>query len=186
MKRIALILSLLVILTGCGVNNAELDRAMELRARLLSAKGCSFDALITADFGDKTYTFSVACQADGQENVTFSVKEPETIAGITGTISGEGGKLIFDDTALTFELLTDGQVTPVSAGWLLIKTLAGGYVKSCGMDLDRIRLAVDDSYQNDALHLDIWLGDGDLPVYAEILYKDRRILSLDVTNFRIL
>ena len=186
MKRIAIILALIIFLTGCGVHHAELDRAMELRAKLLAASGCSFDAMITADFGDKTYTFSVGCQADEQGNVTFSVKEPETIAGITGTISGEGGKLIFDDTALTFELLADGQVTPVSAGWLLVKTLRGGYVKSCGMDGDRVRLAVDDSYENDALHLDIWLGDGDLPVYAEILYKDRRILSLDVTNFRIL
>ena len=66
MNRIATILALIIFLTGCGVNHAELDRAMELRAKLLAASGCSFDTLITADFGDKTYTFAVECQSDGQ------------------------------------------------------------------------------------------------------------------------
>lgn len=186
MKRIVFALALIMLLTGCGVNNGELERAMELRAKLLASNGCSFDTVITADFGDNTYTFSVSCVSDAQGNVTFTVKEPETIAGIAGSISGEGGKLTFDDTALSFELLADGQVTPVSAGWLLVKTLRGGYVKSCGMDGEQIRLSIDDSYETGALHLDIWLGEGDLPVCAEILYNDRRILSLEVANFQIL
>ena len=186
MKRIILALVALLTLTGCVGNNGELERAMQLRAKLLASSGCSFDAMVTADYGETLYTFSVTCEADGQGNVNFTVKEPETISGITGTVSAEGGKLTFDDTALSFPLLADGQVTPVTAGWLLVRTLRGGYVKSCGMDGTRIRLAVDDSYQADALHLDIWLGEGDLPDYAEIVYDDRRILSLEVTNFQIL
>lgn len=186
MKRFVFILMLAVLLGGCGVNNDELDRAMELRARLLTSSGCSFDAVVTADYEDRTYTFSVKYEADGQGNTTFTVQAPETISGITGSISGEGGKLTFDDHALAFELLADGQVTPVSAGWLLVKTLRSGYVKSCGVDGDHIRLSIDDSYEENALHLDIRLGEGDLPVSAEILYKDRRFLSLEVKNFRIL
>ena len=186
MKRIVSVLALIVLLCGCGVNNDELDRAMELRAKLLTAQGCTFDAVVTADFGEKTYTFCVACQADAQGNVTFTVKEPETIAGISGSVSAEGGKLTFDDTALSFELLADGQVTPVSAGWLLVRSLRSGYVKSCGVDGKQIRLSIDDSYENGALHMDIWLGEGDVPVSADVLYNDRRILSLEVANFQIL
>lgn len=186
MKKLVSVLVLLLVLTGCAGNNGELDRAMALRAKLLAASGCSFDAVITADYGDKTYSFSVACTSDGQGNVTFTVNEPESIAGITGTISGEGGKLTFDDTALAFELLADGQVTPVSAPWLLVKTLRGGYVSACGVDGEQIRISVDDSYEEDAMHLDIWLGEGDLPVRGDILFDDRRILSLEVKNFKIL
>ncbi|MBQ7415531.1 MAG: hypothetical protein IJW14_00660 [Oscillospiraceae bacterium] len=185
MRRIVSIFALVVLLAGCGVNNSELDRAMVLRSKLLAASSCSFQAVVTADFSDKTYTFTVACQADAQGNVTFAVEEPQTIAGITGSISAEGGKLTFDDKALAFELLADGQVTPVSAGWLLVRALRGGYVKACGADGDRIRLSIDDSYEENALHLEIWLGEGDLPVYAEILYKDRRFLSMEVKDFRI-
>jgi hypothetical protein len=186
MRRIVSVLTLFVILCGCGIHHDELERGMALRAKLLEADGCSFDAVITADFGDKTYTFSVNWVMDAQGNGTFKVTEPETIAGITGTVSQEGGKLTFDDTALAFELLADGQVTPVTAGWLLVKTLRSGYVKSCGMDGERTLLSIDDSYQGDSLHVDIWLGEEDIPVYAEILYKDRRILSLDVSNFQLL
>ena len=186
MKRLGSILVLFLLLTGCGVRNEELDQIMALRAKLLRAAGCRFDAVVTADYGEKIHSFSLQCSADSQGNLSFTVLEPETITGIAGTISGEGGKLTFADTALAFELLADGQVTPVSAPWLLIKTLRGGYVTSCGRDGDLLRVAIDDSYDADALHLDIWLGEGDVPVRGEILYKDRRILSLEVRNFQIL
>ena len=186
MKRLLSVLVLLLVLAGCAGENSELDRAMTLRAKLLAAAGCRFDAVITADYGDKTHSFSVSCEADGQGNVTFTVNEPESIGGITGTISGEGGKLTFDDTALAFELLADGHVTPVSAPWLLVKTLRGGYVTACGADGEQIRVSIDDSYAEEALHLDIWLGEGDLPVRGEVLFGNRRILSLEVKNFEIL
>lgn len=183
MKRLVSMLVLVILLAGCGGTNEELDRAMALRAKLLASAGCSFDAVITADYGDKLHDFAVSCISDGQGNVTFTVKEPETIAGITGKLSGDGGKLTFDDTALAFPLLADGQVTPVSAPWLFLKTLRGGYVRSCGMDGDQLRFSVDDSYEEDALHLDIWLGEGDVPNRCEIVFDDRRILSLQVSNF---
>ena len=105
------------------------------------------------------------------------------ITGITGKVSDAGGKLTFDDTALQFDLMAEEQVTPVSAPWILMKTLRSGYITSAGMDGGRLRLTIDDSYEDDALHLDIWLGEDDCPEDAEILYKERRILSLKVTNF---
>ena len=186
LKRCVGIVLLCVLLTGCAGQNQELDRVMTFRAALLAGSGCSFDASVTADYGDEVYTFSMACLGDGQGNLTFSVTEPETISGITGSISNDGGKLTFDDKALAFALLADGQVTPVSAPWLLVKTLRGGYVTSCTMEEDLLRVSIDDSYQEDALHLDIWFGQGDNPVRAEILWDDRRILSLEVKNFEIL
>ena len=47
MKKLAAVLLLLVMLTGCIGNNEELERAMALRAKLLSGS-CSFDVEITA------------------------------------------------------------------------------------------------------------------------------------------
>lgn len=185
MKRLGLLLALVLLLAGCGGKNEELDRAMALRAKLLASTECRFDAAITADYGDQVHKFGVSCTSDGQGDVIFTVKEPDTIAEITGKLSGDGGKLTFDDTALAFPLLADGQITPVSAPWLFVKTLRGGYVRACGMDGDQLRLSIDDSYEADALHLDIWLGEDDIPVRCEIVYGDRRILSLEVSNFTI-
>ena len=114
------------------------------------------------------------------------MRAPETIAGITGTVSAEGGKLTFDEESLAFELLADGQVTPVSAPWLLLKTLRGGYVTGCGMDGDYLRVSIDDSYEEDALHLDIWLDSASVPQRAEIVWQEKRILSLELEKFEIL
>lgn len=185
MKWISLVLTV-VLLSGCGVHNDELDKAMKLRTSLLTGQGCSFEAVVRADYSDKAYSFTVDYQADNQGNVTFTVIEPESIEEITGSISAEGGKLTFDDKALAFELLADGQVTPVSAGFLLVKTLRSGYVRGCGTQGDEIELLIDDSYQEEALHLEIHLDRENVPVSAEILYKDRRFLSMDIKNFRLL
>lgn len=183
MKKWAISLFLLLFLTGCS-GSTELERGMALRSTLLQASG-SFDAKITADYGDKCHIFSVSCTFDNQGNIGFTVKDPEEISGITGNIHSDGGELTFDDTVLYFPLLSDGQLSPVSAPWIFLKALRSGYLTSAGMEDSFLRLSIDDRYEEDALHLDIWLDELDVPVRAEILYGNRRILSVDVSNFLI-
>ena len=185
MKRWTWILALLLTLAGCGFDNPELDRAMKLRTDML-ASNCEFQAKVTADYGDVIQTFSMACHSDTAGELTFTVTEPESIGGITGTVSEEGGRLTFDDQALAFELLADGQLSPVSGPWVLMKTLRGGYVTACGMEDGRLRLAVEDSYEDDALRLDIWLDENDLPLRGEILWDGRRVLTVEVEGFEYL
>lgn len=187
MKKALILLLTAMFLTGCSGGNEELDRMMSFRASLLGGMGCSFQAVVTADYQEELYQFTLDCSSDEQGTLRFTVVEPESISGISGMISGEGGKLTFDnEEALAFETLADGQVTPVTAPWLLVKTLRGGYVTSCGTEGDLMRVAIDDSYREDALRLDIWFTADDQPKHAEILWADRRILSLEVTNFEIL
>lgn len=186
MKRIPAILLVLLMLAGCANARNHIDRALALRARLQQGEGCSFTAGITADYGDALHTFTMECRGDRLGNLSFTVAEPQTVAGITGVISSEGGKLTFDDTALDFPLLAEGQVAPISAPWLLLKTLLGGYLTGAGEEGELLRLTIDDSYEEDALHLDIWLDREDRPVQADVLYDGRRVLSLTVTNFQIL
>lgn len=185
MKRTVCLMLLLVLLTGCAGKQGELDRAMALRSRLLS-QSVAFDAKITADYGDRTYGFAMACEADAQGNLKFTVTEPEAISGIQGSVSATGGKLTFDGEALAFGLLADGQLAPVSAPWLLLNTLRSGYLTSCTVEGGNLRLAIDDSYADDALHLDIWLDAGDQPVRGEALWRGRRILTVAVENFRFI
>ena len=184
MKRLGGVLLVVLMLCGCGKENTLIERGMKLRDRLLSSS-CSFEVEITADYGDKLHTFSLACQGNPKGDLTFTVLSPESISEITGEISEEGGKLTFGDTALHFELLADGQLSPVSAPWILLKTLRSGYLTSAGMEGELLRLTIQDSYASDALQLDIWLDGQDLPMRAEVLYADRRILTMDVKNFQI-
>lgn len=176
---------ILLLLTGCGKHDEELDRAMALRAKLLTAS-VSFDAEITADYGDEVHTFSVYCEGDKQGNLGFRVTAPETIADISGRMEAGEGKLTFRDTVLAFPLLAEDQLSPVSAPWIFYMTLRGGYLTAAGMEEDLLRLTIDDSYDDDALTVDIWLDAADTPIRAEILYDGRRILTLTIENFQIL
>ena len=184
MKKLSVLLIVLLFLSGCSGKQEELERAMTLRAKLLASE-CSFDAKITADYGDKLYVFAMTCQGDSRGNLAFTVTEPESIAGITGILSQDGGKLTFDDTALAFPLMADDQLTPVSAPWIFLKTLRGGYLASANMEEELLHLTIDDSYEEDALQLDIWLDGQNLPVQSDILYDGRRILTVQVSNFTL-
>lgn len=186
MKRIISIFMLVIFLSACSNGQSHMQRALALRDKLNKCNSFSFEGHITADYGDKTGSFSVSCTGDNSGDLSFLVLEPGTIKGITGRLTSDGGKLTFDDTVLAFPMLAEGEVSPVSAPWLLVKTLLGGYISSCGMDEGMLRITMDDSYESDALHLDIWLDEADLPERAEILWQGRRILSMTVEDFQIL
>lgn len=186
MKKFCMVLLCLLSLTGCAPDREPERRAIDLRAALLGAQGCSFDVEITADYGEEIYTFAMGCQLDAHGKLRFVVEQPDSIAGIAGAIDGETGELCFDGHVLSFPLLADGQLSPVSGPWLLYCTLTGGCLCSAVEEDGLLHLVMDDSYESDALRLDIWLGEQDLPVRAETLYAGRRILTLIVENFEIL
>ena len=87
---------------------------------------------------------------------------------------------------IDFELMAEEQLSPISAPWVLINTLRKGYITSVCRENNAIRLSLDDSFDENPLHLDIWLDPANQPRQADILYDGRRILSLNVINFEIL
>lgn len=185
MKRLCWIMVILLLTCGCTAREQELERVMALRAKLLASPAVSFDATVTADYGAHTYTFKLRCKADSKGELTFEVLSPESVAGITGKASVNGGKLTFDDKAISFGPLADGLIAPISGPWILLNTLRSGYLTSCGVENGTLRAAIDDSYADDALHLDIWMDEADLPERADVLWQGRRILSVEVENFVI-
>ena len=173
-------------LSGCSGEATELERGMELRSKTLKAESVEFETDITADYGDKVHRFSLKCQGTADGTVFFAVTAPESIAGITGKISGDKGILTFDDVVLSMDLLTDDQLSPIGAPWVFLKTLRSGYLRGAGMEGELLRLTIQDSYEENSLQLDIWLAEEDTPIRTEILCDGKRILSMDVRSFRIL
>jgi len=186
MKRVAMLCIVVWILGGCSETDVNMERGIALRQKILSAQGCSFDVDITADYGDKLYSFSMACSGNAQGEIDFSVTAPESIAGISGSLSSAGGLLTFDDAALQFDLMADLQLSPVSAPWVFLNTLRGGYIRFAGMEEEMLRLTLDDSYREDALQVDVWIDRDNIPVRGEILHEGRRILTVSVHGFQLL
>lgn len=185
MKRILSICLLFLCLSGCG-KDSELNMVMSFREQLLKSNGYNFCANITADYGDSVYTFSVNCTFDCSGNMIFSVISPDSINGITGTVSGDGGGLTFDDEVLLFPLLADDQLTPISAPWIANKALCSGYIQSCGADGENLKVILDDSYASNALQVEWWITKDMIPVAADISWLNRRILTIEIVSFSYL
>lgn len=185
MRRLPVVLLLFFLFSGCTNGDSQLDSVIKLRNRIEKCENCSFTAAITADYGEKTNEFKMTCVTGADGDMSFEVVEPSTISGITGSFTKDSGMLTFDDQILMFEMLADDQITPISAPWLLMQTLKGGYISACGQDGKNILVQIDDSYYGDSLQADIWLNDSNVPIRAEFIWRGKRIVSIDVADFLI-
>lgn len=185
MKLAAVVLILISTLTGCASEETLLHKATDLRKRILESEACVFHAVITADYVEAIYTFQMDCTADQTGKMSFTVTDPETIAGISGAISENQSELTFDDQVLVFPMLSEGQLTPVSAPWIFLNTLRGGYLTGCSKEGDGFCIYIDDSYEEYPLHLLIQTDKDMVPVFAEIIWQEQRVLSIDVRNFSL-
>ena len=183
--KLAVFFCLVFLLSGCGNSGTLPDRALALRDKILESDGCSFQCEITADYGEKQYVFSMDCKTDREGNLVFAVTKPATIHGITGKINTSGGAITFDDKVLAFQTMADGQITPVSAPWLLMKTLRSGYIKGVSEDDDGYQIAIDDSYEEKTFQLNVEVEDN-YPECCEIFWEGRRVLTVKVEEFTYL
>ncbi len=172
-------------LCGCTQNNKPIDRAMSLRQSVLKGNGCSFSVMLTADYQDVCYEFAMKCDADGQGNVHFEVTSPDSINGIKGMISEGSRKLTFDDQALLFSMLADGQISPVCGPWVFLKALRNGYIDSCAQEDNGLLIRLSDTIADNVVKINVQTRDN-IPYFAEIIYDEKRILSMRIENFCVL
>ena len=183
-KRICVpMMTLCLLLCSCGTE--EMNRE-DVQSCYQHMERCTMEAVVRCEQDGMEWEAELHCEYIPEGASTVEVLSPETIAGITGTIAGQEGKLTFGDTALAFELLAEGRLSPVSAPWVLIHTLHQGYLTACSETDSGLVLSINDRYEENALNLSVYLGDDDLPTGAEIFWEGSRILSLTVANFSFL
>lgn len=179
------LLLLLLPLWLCGCGPAQVEPGLELRQRILE-NGCAFRAEITADYGDSLSRFTLDCQGNPDGSLLFTVAAPEGIGGIRGTLASGTGKLQYEDKALGFPLVAEKLLSPVSAPWVFYRGLRSGNLLSSGKEGALTRLTLDDSFQEDALRLDVWLDEEGNPCRCYISWANQSYLSLNIENFRTL
>ena len=73
MKKAIAVVLMTLLLTGCSAQEENLERIMGLRADLLGGTESSFDAVITADYGDEVHTFSMNCRGNNQGDLLLGL-----------------------------------------------------------------------------------------------------------------
>lgn len=185
MKRFLAIGFIPIFLLGCRPHSEAMDWLITFRQELINSAEVTFQTKITADYGDTFYSFSMLCNYNSNGELAFTVIEPETISDIQGTIDSNGGNLTFDNQILTFNTLASGRISPVSAPYIMMQALRSGYISSAGKSNEGFCANIDDSYEDDALNLQIHFESG-VPVFGEIFWDQHRILTLQIEDFQLM
>lgn len=170
-------------LLGCSRSDSTMNTLLSFRENLLQSDKVTFDADITADYGEEYYTFQMHCESNSEGDIIFQVLQPDSISGIQGQISQTEGYLTFDNQVLLFKPAAEDRLSPIIAPWVLLKTLRGGYITVCGKTEKGYLAVIRDSFHEDALTLEIAFTDN-TPTSVEIFWNQTRVISMQIHNFQ--
>lgn len=184
MRRILGTVLLCLLLWGCSGENVGMQEAVEFRSELVQAGGCSFQAQITAEFEQSVTEFSLDCQCSSEGTAQIVILSPESLQGVTATVTEKGGTLCYDGLAVDFGLLAEGKLAPAAAPLLLSQCWTSEYILSAGEQEGLCRVSYQMGYGEKSMNVDTWF-ENHLPIYAEICYNNERILKVSISEFSL-
>ena len=177
MKRIAPVIMCLVLLCGCAdTGEKELIRFVEHTAH---AEEVSFTADVRAEYDDKTARFKLRYEHDG-DGSAVTVLEPDILAGIKARLAGERLILEYEGAMLDIGTLPDARLSPMSALPLMMRAIRNGHVEITWVEDERIaaRIVPEDDYA-----VTLWLSSSLVPESAEISYKERSVVFIEISDW---
>lgn len=184
-RALAIITVCVLCLSGCKEEKTLLAEAIEFRADLVQSGGCRFTAELTADYGETVQEFTLSCQTDAQGTTLLTVLEPQTLAGISATVTDEGGKIQYDGLGMEFGLLANDNVIPAAAPCMVVSCWTKEYIASAGQEDARYRVSYQKNFDEKMLTVDTYFEKG-IPICAEVCYNNSRVLKMMISDFSFL
>lgn len=177
---------LLLTVTGCSRQNADEKTALSLRTAMTEADGCRMEMLIHADCDGRIYSFGLSYEDNGTQK-TIRVLEPETIAGVTAVVQGEGTRLEFADVVLDFGMPDGALTTPLLAPHLLAQCMKNAYIAYTADAQEGTAVRYYHGYEEERLELQVVIDRASLtPKTCEIFQDGRAILSVEISEFELI
>lgn len=115
-------------LCGCVGEEADNDLALELRSDFLAMEDCSGSMTVTADYGERIYTYGVDFTSNKKDGTTLRLTAPEEVAGITAKIAAGETWLEFDGIQIETGPLNDDGLSPLDALPAILTAVQSGYI----------------------------------------------------------
>ena len=132
-----LTISLCLALTACGgevgISPAE-QLALDIRGELLETAGCTAQLELTADYGQRVYTYGIDLSWQREGETVLTITAPENVAGITARILEGETALEYDGMRVETGPLDDSGMSPVDAVPVLLDYAEAGFIAACGME----------------------------------------------------
>lgn len=183
MKRtITLLLSLTLLLGGCGEKESA---AADIQAQYGSIATAELEAEVTFHMAQEDRSFTLQCAYTPQES-TITVTAPETVKGISATVTAEGLSIAYQGAVLSAGKV--GDIGPVNALPCLLRAVAEGYLVEEGREtvagVDCRRLTLDTMAGETAVTCTAWLdAETLLPRYAELSCDGAVLVSITPLAF---
>lgn len=134
--RVLCVLMILTLLCSCGAaggTDSAQDKALAIRTAYLSAQGCTARLDVTADYGQRVYTYTVDVSVTEEETV-ITVVEPQEVAGVTARLRSGQSMLEYDGLVLETGPLSDTGLTPLGAVPAMLDSARTGFMDSSTME----------------------------------------------------
>lgn len=132
-RMLSCVLMMTLLLTGCvgGGKDDPRQLASLIRAEYLSMTGWSATADLTADYGERVFSFTVDARWERDGETVLTVVKPDLLTGITAKIEDGEGRLEYDGAGLSIGLLDADGLTPIAVLPVLMTHIAEGYMAQC-------------------------------------------------------
>ena len=185
MKKFISVFCLALVLMSACSTNAKTGADM-VREKYAGFTGCKLSVDITADFGNRVSVYSITYERAGGQGI-ITIEKPDEIAGITATITADGGSLSYDGLILETGKLAGTALTPIDAVPTMLDTWASGYMTDAGTERLRNikcrRLTYRTTIDEAVVEQHAWFDEETLnPVHAETLVDGVMVIACDFTR----
>ena len=185
MKRYAaMLICLAALLSGCAAEQTD-TRAEDLQRKYAAMDGYAATVELTTAERDESTRYRLDVKSEGGET-RVTVLEPEAIAGVSATVSGDALSLVYDGMALS----AGGAATELNAvngTDAVLRAAAEGFIAEHNHerygDADALRRCLETEMNGETLYVAVWFDEQDAPLYAEIERDGWVMQYLEFTNF---
>lgn len=135
---------LCLLLAACGSGEVGVGRteqlALDIRTDYIGMAGCTASMEVTADYGERVYTYGMdlTWQKDGE--TVLVLYAPEDVAGATVRIQAGETALEYDGARIETGALDAAGLSPVDAAPALLAYAREGFMAECGEEaLDEVQ-----------------------------------------------
>lgn len=128
----------LLLLSACAVGGggSEVEQlAQDIRGNYLSMSACHSTIEVTADYGQRIYSYTMEMTWESEGDTVLTITQPESIAGVTVRVADGETVLIYDDVQVETGPLYEGGMSPVDVVPTLLQSAKEGFIAECGMEI---------------------------------------------------
>lgn len=191
-KRLcALMMTLVVTLTACGGGeDNEAERTLnEIRGKYLEMTACSGHGELTADYGQRVYTFGIDFTWAREGETTLTLTSPENVKGTAAHIAAGETALEYDGVMMETGPLDSQGLAPIDALPALLACAQEGFAAECALeegDPGRLHVVCRDpeSAPGSGVETELWFdADSAVLLRGEISEDGFTVIQCDLTEF---